>query len=170
MRGRIASLSGIACGVATLSLAAPASAAPAPVSAHPAATGTEHFQLVATATTSRTGHAIAYGVVTGAATVDHMGKDAAKFVFSNGSFKLSYKSGTGGTHSLNAKTCLAQVSQPGTYTISGGTGKYKGISGHGTFTFRLLAIGAKNSQGKCVHNEAPVAFQVIIHGSGPVTL
>ena len=170
MRGRIASLTGIACGAATLSLVAPAMAAPAGVSAHPAATGTEHFQLVGTSTTSRTGRVIAYGVFTGAATVDHMGKTTYKFVFSNGSFKVSYKNGTGGTQSLNPKTCLAQVSQPGTYTISGGTGKYKGITGHGKFTFTLLAIGAKNGQGKCVHNKPFTAFQVIIHASGPVTL
>ena len=170
MRGRIASLTGIACGAATLSLVAPAMAAPAGVSAHPAATGTEHFQLVGTSTTSRTGHVIAYGVFTGAAAVDHMGKTAAKFVFSNGSFKVSFKNGKGGTESFNPKTCLAQASQPGTYTISGGTGKYKGITGDGKFTFTLLAIGAKNGQGKCVHNTPPAEFQVIIHASGPVTL
>ena len=170
MRGRIASLTGIACGAATLSLAAPAIAAPPGVSARPAATGTENFQLVGTSTTSRTGHVIAYGVFTGAATVHHMGKAATRFVFSDGSFKLSYKNSTGGTKSLNPKTCLAQVSQPGTYTISGGTGKYAGISGNGKFTFKLLAIGAKNGQGKCVHNQPPVEFQVIIHASGPVTL
>jgi hypothetical protein len=170
MRARIAYLTGIACGAAALSLAAPAFAAPAGVTEHPAATGTEHFQLVGTSTTSSTGHVIAYGAFTGAAAVDHMGRATAKFVFSNGSFKVSYKHGKGGTESFSSKTCLVQASQPGTYTISGGTGKYKGISGHGKFTFTLLAIGAKNGQGKCVHDRPPAEFQVIIHGSGPVTL
>lgn len=169
MRGRIASLAGIGCVAAALSLADPA-AASAGVSARSAVTGTEHFQLVGTSGTSSTGHVIAYGVFTGAAAVDHMGKTAAKFVFSNGSFKVTHKYGKGGTHSFNQKTCLVQVSEPGTYTISGGTGKYKGITGHGKFTFTLLAIGAKNGQGKCVHNKPPVEFQVIIHASGPVTI
>jgi hypothetical protein len=169
MRGPIASLAGIACVAAALSFAVPASAAPAGASARSAVTGTEHFQLVGTSATSRTGHVIAYGVFTGAATVDHMGK-TAKFVFSNGSFKVTHKYGKGGTQSFDPKTCLVQVSEPGTYTISGGTGKYNGITGHGKFTFTLLAISAKNGQGKCVHNKPPVEFQVIIHASGPVTI
>lgn len=169
MRGPITSLAGMACVAAALSFAAPASAAPAGARAGSAVTGTEHFQLVGTSATPSTGHVIAYGVFTGAATVDHMGK-TAKFVFSNGSFKVTHKYGNGGTQSFDPKTCLVRVSEPGTYTISGGTGKYKGITGHGKFTFTLLAIGAKNGQGKCVRDRPPVEFQAIIHASGPVTI
>src|SRR5258708_27910794 len=133
-------------------------AAPVGVSVLPAATGSEQYHLVGSSSSPRTCHVIAYGVFTGASSVYHMGKTAAKFVFSNGSFKVSFKNGKGGTESFNPKTCLAQASQPGTYTISGGTGKYKGITGDGKFTFTLLAIGAKNRQGKCVHNTPPAEF------------
>src|SRR5258706_2229802 len=78
MRGRIASLTGIAFGAATLSLVAPAMAAPAGVSAHPAARGTEHFQLLGTRTTSRTGPVMPSAALPAAAPVNPLVKPAAK--------------------------------------------------------------------------------------------
>jgi hypothetical protein len=137
-------------------------------SASPAATGTEHFQLVSTSATSSTAPVIAYGVFTAPA-VDHMGSNVDKFVFRNGSFKVRHVNGKGGKQSFNPKTCLTKVSQPGTYRIFGGTGKYAGIRGHGKFVFNLLAIGAKNSMGKCTRTKPPIASQQIIRASGPVT-
>ncbi len=83
--------------------------------------------------------------------------------------KLVFKNGMGGTQKFDPKTCLAQITQPGTYTISGGTGKYAGISGHGKFRYRLLFIGARNAQGKCAQRKPPVASQLIIQASGPDT-
>jgi hypothetical protein len=165
MKGRIASLAGIAAAAAALSLGVPAIAAQG---AAPAATGTEHFQLVSTSATSSTAPVIAYGVFTAPA-VDHMGSNVDKFVFRNGSFKVRHVNGKGGKQSFNPKTCLTKVSQPGTYRIFGGTGKYAGIRGHGKFVFSLLAIGAKNSMGKCTRTKPPIAFQQIIRASGPVT-
>jgi hypothetical protein len=167
MKGRLISLAGVAVAAAALALAGPAMAAPAS-HAGPAVTGTEHFQLVSASATANTGQVIAYGVFTGAA-VDHIGNNTDKFVFKNGSFLVHHTNGKGGRRSFNPRTCLAQISQPGTYTISGGTGKYAGISGHGKFRFTLLAIGAKNAQGKCAERKPPVASQLIIQASGPVT-
>ncbi len=168
MKGRLISLAGVACAAAALALAGPAMAASAGHGAGPAATGTEHFQLVSSSATASTGQVIAYGVFTGAA-VDHMGNNTDKFVFKNGSFKVHHRNGKGGKSSFNPRTCLAHITQPGTYTISGGTGKYAGISGHGKFRFTLLFIGAKNAQGKCAQHKPPVASQLIIQASGPVT-
>ena len=133
----------------------------------PAVSGTEHFQLVTTSATSSTGHVIAYGVFTAPA-VDHMGNSVDRFVFRNGSFKVKHSPGKGPQH-FNAKTCLATVSQHGTYKISGGTGAYKGISGHGAYHYTILAIGAR-SKGKCSMSKPPVAVEEIITASGPVTL
>jgi len=132
---------------AALALAAPAVAAPAGHVAGPAVSGTEHFQIVSTNAAGNTG----------------------KLVFKNGSFKVHHKNGKGGTQKFDPKTCLAQITQPGTYTISGGTGKYAGISGHGKFRYRLLFIGARNAQGKCAQRKPPVASQLIIQASGPDT-
>ena len=60
------------------------------------------------------------------------------------------------------------VSVHGTYTLSGGTGKYAGIRGHGTYHLSILGIGAR-SGGQCTTHKPPVAWQQIIQASGPVT-
>ena len=144
--------------------AASASASPA----RPAASGTEHLQLMSTSATSSTAPIIIYGVVTGHG-VDHEGSGNTDHVtFANGSFKLVHSAGKGTQH-FNSKTCLLQINQHGTYTISGGAGNYKGISGHGKYQFSILAVG-KKVKGKCSQKAAPVAFQQIIQASGPVTL
>ncbi len=141
-----------------------ASASPA----RPAASGTEHLQLMSTSATSNLAPIIIYGVVT-AHGVDHEGSGNTDHVtFANGSFKLVHSAGKGTQH-FNSKTCLIQINQHGTYTVSGGTGKYKGISGHGKYQFSILAVG-KKVKGKCSQKAAPVAFQQIIQASGPVSL
>jgi hypothetical protein len=160
---RIASLAGIA-SIAALALAAPASAAPP---SNPAAPGTEHFQLLATSPTSNTATVITYGVVNGAA-VDNMGSKVDTFVFPNGFFKVRHVTGKGGSQKFNAKTCLAAISQRGTYKIVDGTGKYVGISGHGTFRLSILVIAARNSHGACSRTLPPLAFELVLKASGPM--
>lgn len=71
---------------------------------------------------------------------------------------------------LNSRTCLFTISESGTYKIGGGTGKYAGISGSGTYVASVLAVFARNSKGKCLSNAAPPTFQLVINGHGPVKL
>jgi hypothetical protein len=136
-------------------------------SASPALSGTEHLQIMSTSATSSTAPVIIYGVVT-AAGVDHQGNNTDTFKFANGSFKVKHSAGKG-TQNFNPKTCLAQIAEHGTYTISGGTGKYKGISGHGTYHFTILGI-ARKVTGKCSQTANPVASQQLIQASGPASL
>jgi hypothetical protein len=140
-----------------------ASASPA----RPAASGTEHIQLMTTSGTSNTAPVIFYGVVTGSG-VDHMGSKSDTVDITGGSFKINHSAGKGTQH-FNTKTCLLQIAEHGTYTISGGTGSAKGISGHGVYHFTLLGI-ARKVKGKCSQNAAPVAFQQEIQASGPLSL
>jgi hypothetical protein len=109
---------------------------------------------------------IARGVFTAPAT-DIMGNRTDTFKFSNGSFRVRHSPGHG-PQSFNPRTCLVKVSQHGTYKLSHGTGKYAGIKGHGRYHVTVLAIGARNANGKCSQRKAPVAFQQIIKASGPV--
>ena len=108
----------------------------------------------------------ARGVFTAPAT-DIMGNRTDTFKFSNGSFRVRHSPGHG-PQSFNPRTCLVKVSQHGTYKLSHGTGKYAGIKGHGRYHVTVLAIGARNANGKCSQRKAPVAFQQIIKASGPV--
>lgn len=141
----------------------------AAASSHSATTGTENFQLMSTSATSSSSSLIASGVFT-APGVDHEAQNGntAKFVFSNGTVSLKHSKGTG-KQSFNPKTCLLTVNLHGTYTLTGGTGAYAGISGNGKYQLNILAIGAK-SGGKCVQNKPPVAFHQVINASGPVSL
>jgi hypothetical protein len=48
---------------------------------------------------------------------------------------------------LNPRTCVLRLVNSGTFTISEGTGAYSGVSGQGTFTFRLTQISQRTSDG-----------------------
>jgi hypothetical protein len=136
-------------------------------SATTTATATEHFQFMSTSPTSNKSSLIAYGAFT-----TH-GKDVegrhnlSHFVFPNGTLKIKHSNGKGTQH-FNPRTCLLQINERGTYKILGGTGAYRGVSGHGTYHLQIIGIGAKKG-GKCSKRAAPVAFQQIIQASGPVS-
>jgi hypothetical protein len=136
---------------------------------HQAATGTENFQMMTTSATSPTASVIASGAFT-APGVDHENQKAntATFTFANGTVSLKHSAGTG-KQSFNPKTCLLTISEHGTYTLTGGTGSYSGITGNGKYQLSILAIGA-SSGGKCSKTKPPVAFHQVINASGPVTL
>ena len=138
-----------------------ASATPARVS------GTLSIQIVSTSTTSPTESVIAHGLFTDYG-VDHPGNTVDKIVLQNGSFKVAHSAGVG-PQSFNPQTCLLIVTEHGTYKISSGTGKYRGIAGSGTYHFSLMSIAARVN-GKCSQTLPPVAYQLIITASGPVSL
>ncbi len=156
---------GIATGL--VAMAAAGAAGVAGASTHPALSGTEHFQLVSTSTTSNRGMVIAYGAFTARA-VDVQGNKADTFKFANGSFKVTHSPGKG-PQTFNPKTCLGLVNQHGTYTIGHGTGAYAGITGRGKYQLSIVLIGAK-SGGRCVRNKPPAAAEIIIRATGPVRL
>ena len=106
--------------------------------------GTEFFQLVNTNPANNAPSSIiARGVFT-AGGVDHPGDKVDTVAFPNGTFKIAHSNGTG-TPCFNAKTCLGTGVLNGTYRLSGGTGKYAGISGHGIYRLNILIVSARNS-------------------------
>ena len=144
-------------------------AASASQAAGAASSGFEYFQLVTTSTANNAPSSIiARGVFT-AGGVDHPGNKVDTVVFPDGTFKIAHSSGTG-TPRFNPKTCLAVFALNGTYRLSGGTGAYAGISGHGIYRLNILIVGARNSAGKCSNKLPPTAFQQIIKAQGPVSL
>ena len=137
-----------------------ASAAPAAAGA----SGTQNFQIMSTSGTARTAKVIASGLFTASGT-DVMGSKVDRLVFKGGSFRVRHSAGKG-PQSVNRKTCLFTSNQHGTYTIFGGTGSLKGISGHGTYRVSILAVLARNSHGKCSFGPAPLGFQQLIRATG----
>src|ERR1700722_16892345 len=120
--GRIAASPAAAAGIGALAGTAVAGAAARP--AVPA--GTEHIQIV-----SATAHgpvtAIAYGAFTAAGSA-HIGSGKVGTLHLNGGvIRLSHTAGKG-TARFNPTTCLTLVRQPGTFTVTGGTGRFKGLA------------------------------------------
>lgn len=162
---RIVSLASVgAAAVAVLWLAGPANAS---AGTGAAVSGTEYFQAVSTSATSSSRPVIVYGVVT-ASGVDHEAENVDTLVFPGGTFQVHHLAGTS-TQELNPKTCLVTVTERARYTLSGGTGKYAGIRGHGTARISILGIAAR-SKGGCSLTMPPVAFQQILTASGPAEL
>jgi len=169
MRKIITSAMIAAAAAATLGTGLTAAGAAA-ASSRGAVSGTESFQLMSTNGTSNKSSMIAYGSVFTAAGTDVSGKGNTDTVtFPNGSFKLVHKI-TGGTQQFNPATCLLSITQKATYTVGSGTGAYAGISGSGKAVVNGLGIGGRNSKGKCSQSAPPVAFHLVINGSGPVSL
>ena len=73
---------------------------------------------------------------------------------------------------LTNKTCLLQITEKGTFKITGGTGRYKGASGTGTYLMNLVGIGAKLKSGACNPSQSavPVAWHQEINAVGSVKL
>ena len=152
-------------------IAAAVAPAAAQASARPAAvvSGSERFQAMSTNATSSTRVVIGSGLVT-AGGVDHESSDGMTetFVFPGGSFKLKVVSATS-SQRVNPKTCLGTITRHAQYKLAGGTGKYAGISGHGTAVAQILLIAAR-AGGKCSLDKAPVAFEQTITATGPIRL
>ena len=177
-RKRAAVTAMLGAAVATVvGLAVPAGASPLAV--RPAAvTGTERFQVMSTATNnSPNSPLIAWGVFTGAGVDREISSNAAgtkgvdSFIFSNGKFTVTHTAKTQ-KQAFNARTCFYSFSETGVFTLSGGTGKYKGISGSGKYALTVIGIGPKLKSGACNPNQnaRSIANQQEIAGLASVKL
>jgi hypothetical protein len=138
-------------------------------SASPAASGTEHFNLMTTLPNSSKYVMIASGVFT-AGGVDTQGSSTDVAKFANGSFKIHHG---GALHiikeQVNQKTCLAVFEGKTPFTLGNGTGAYKKLSGSGTATISELAIFPR-SHGQCNSNANPLTNEQTITATAHVKL
>ncbi len=156
----------VTAGAVAIGGVAAASASPA---VRPSVSGTQHFQLMTTSATSNRASVIAHGAVFTAGGVDIQGNKVDTVRFPGGTFRIRHSAGHG-PQSFNPRTCLLTVTQRGTYRLSHGTGKFRGIGGHGRYLARILAVGARNASGKCSMSKPPTTFQQIITAQGPAHL
>ena len=73
-----------------------------------------------------------------------------------------------GTQGENPRTCLATLKSAGTYRVAGGTGRYRHISGHGTYTLTAYAI-VRKVNGHCATKVIPYAQTELLTADGPLT-
>jgi hypothetical protein len=176
-RNRTALLGGalVAAAAVTAGLALPAAASPAAPAGSARVWGTEHFQTMNTSTSGSvtTNPLIAYGLFTAPGTDRENPNGTDTFSFPGGSFLVKHATAKGTAHqSFNAKTCLFQASEKGTFQVSNGTGKYRGIAGGGTYALSVVGIGAKLKNGSCNPSQTapPAAQQQEIQAVGRVSL
>lgn len=58
-------------------------------------------------------------------------------------------------------SCSATANGGGSWKITGGSGAYRGLSGHGTFTSHGVLLGARNAKGACLGEKAPPAVNYV---------
>ena len=132
-------------------------------------THTEHFTFLSTNVPADKFNVIATGPFTDGGTATPLAS-SNKLTFPDGTIETVSKSKGAPVTSANTKTCYESLFEQGTYRITGGTGKYRGITGSGTFTLHIHEIGPKVN-GKCdTSTSKRVASQGILTAQGPVTL
>ena len=148
--------------IATVSGVTAASASPA---APRAASGTEYVQIMSTSAAGPAS-AIARGVFTASGQARLGDARVGTIVFPGGTVVLSHRPGKGSSR-FYPGACLSLISQSGTYQIVRGTGRYAGISGHGTYQLSLEIVAARVG-GHCSSARAPLGQQELLRLSGPV--
>ena len=155
----------LAAAAGTLSLAAViAGTSVTAASASTASRRIEHFQFVGVSATSSQASAIAWGPFTAGGTINI---NTGLVRFPRGTFRAIHHR-TSGASQFNRRTCRLVSVEHGTYKLAGGTGKYRRISGGGTYTSRIWAVFARNAKGRCSQSKPPRALQNVINARGPV--
>ena len=147
-----------AAGIAVLAITATA------VATTSAPSSIEHWTVESTNPVSATAVLIARGPLTVGGTIN---LQTGHVKLPGGTLTLSHKQ-SWGTRGENPRTCLATVTSSGTYKVTGGTGRYKGIHGQGTYRLTAYAI-VKKVKGKCAINVVPYAQTELLTATGPLT-
>jgi len=147
-----------AAGIAVLAITTTAVAATSTPS------GIEHWTVESTNPVSATAVLIARGPLTVGGTINLL---TGHVKLPGGTLTLSHKQ-SWGTQGENLRTCLATVTSSGTYEVTGGTGRYKRVHGHGTYSLTAYAI-VKKIKGKCATKVIPYAQTELLTATGPLT-
>ena len=124
--------------------------------------GTEHWIAESVNPVSATATLIARGPLTAGGTIN---LETGHVKLPGGTLTLAHHQ-VHGTSGENARTCLATVASSGTYTISGGTGRYRHLAGHGHYSLIAYAI-VKKVKGKCSRS-VPYAQTELLTATGPL--
>jgi hypothetical protein len=125
----------------------------------------EHFEAMSTNPVSAVATLIARGPITIGGTVN---LQTGRAVLPGGKLTLAHHQ-LHGSSTFSSRTCLATVRSSGTYRITGGTGSYRNVRGHGDYQLTAYAIVAK-VHGKCGTNVVPYAQETLLTASGPIQL
>jgi hypothetical protein len=140
-------------------------ASAAPAASH-SASGTEYIQVMSASVAPGPASVIARGVFTAAGQTRLGEAKVSTIRFPGGTIVLSHRP-VHGSERFSPASCLSLVSQSGSYRIVRGTGRYAGISGHGTYQLSLEIVAARVG-GHCSSARPPQGQQELLRLSGPV--
>jgi hypothetical protein len=124
---------------------------------------TEHFEAMSTNPVSAVATLIARGPLTIGGTVN---LQTGQAVLPGGKLTLAHHQ-LHGSSTFSQRTCLATVTSSGTYRITGATGRYRHVRGHGDY--RLVAYATVGrAHGKCRAKVVPYAQETLLTASGPL--
>jgi hypothetical protein len=163
----VAVLAAVAAAGAVAAVAGPALAGTGP----DAAKSTERIEIVATVPGAKAATAIATGVKVAGGTIGlgfiNNGGGSGTVKAPGGTFRIT----TGKSEvviGVGLHTCLETTSGNGTYKLSHGTGKFKGLTGSGTFTVTGQSVSGPNARGTCTTNPTVSQEIVILHGPASI--
>jgi hypothetical protein len=156
----------LAAAAAAITVTAGVTAASAAPAASHAASGTEYIQVMSASVTPGPASAIARGVFAAAGQARLGGARNGTITFPGGTIVLSHRPATNSSR-FYPGGCLSLVSESGSYRIVRGTGRYAGISGHGTYQLSLQIVAARVG-GHCSPAKPPLGQQELLRLSGPV--
>lgn len=153
---------------ATIGITTGAAASAATATPAKALRGAEHFSIVTTSSNIPVDESfIATGAFT-AAGRDDAGPKMDRITLAGGGFTLHH-SGRVRT-SFDAGSCLLVENGSGAFTVGGGRGRYKGVTGTGKYVLSVRAVFPKNSKGRCSTTGDPIAIQYAVSANGHVVL
>lgn len=111
---------------------------------------------------------VAHGaIVGGGKDVQHGQYDVLQL--GGGSVRINHPDSKSHVHQhFDPKTCFASFTITGPYTLSHGTGRYAGTTGHGTYKVTGNAL-AKRKNGACNTHTNPKVEAAYIKATGPIT-
>src|SRR5215469_9811627 len=142
--GGIVTIKRTAALLAAVGLAALAMTGATVAAASSAPSRTEHWIAESTNPVSATATLIARGPLTIGGTIN---LETGHVKLPGGTLTLSHHQ-LHGKQVQSARTCLATLTSRGTYKVTGGTGRYRHVTGHGRYTLVAYAI-VKKVKGKC---------------------
>lgn len=135
-----------------------------------ATSGTENFQ--GTQVNNQPGVVFAQGVFNVGGTDYKKTNSTDLFVFSDGAFTVHHVTTSSPPPNINLTTCMLTATEAGTFSLRGGVGAFKGVSGSGTFSASFMAAFPRNPNGACdtKRNAQPTASLTQISATGTVSL
>ena len=142
--------------VAVLGLAVTLIAGAGPAAA--ATTGSQTFFIVQQGQNSTL---TAFGPVSGSGRDVVLSDTQDRFVFDGGSVLVSHHP-TASHDTFSPSTCIGRFTERGTYQLTGGTGKYAGASGGGTYRVDAMFQGRHTANG--CSDDGPTTVMITTNG------